>query len=152
MRAFVLAAMVAFGGCERSAVEQTENAASAPAAAQSTAWDRDLLALLPFIDACIAKSPETRTVTYAAATGEALVTVRLIGAAGAVDCTVPDDDPAPAHAVIAPRRDEWTPEGENAAIFVRGPGANPGGECYEAPEVRDANGVMVGWMLDPEGC
>jgi hypothetical protein len=43
-------------------------------------------------------------------------------------------------------------DGENAAIFERGPGQNPGGECYEAPEVRDANGLLIGWMLDPQGC
>ncbi|MBL8546532.1 MAG: hypothetical protein JNL81_08705 [Hyphomonadaceae bacterium] len=151
MRAVLVAAMVALSACGQSA-QAPEDVAPPVTAATSGAWDQNLISLLPFIDACIAKSPETRTITYAAATGEALVAVRLSGAGGAVDCTVPDHDPSPTYAQISPRRENWAPESENTAIFVRGPGENPGGECYEAPEVRDANGAVVGWMLDPEGC
>ena len=44
------------------------------------------------------------------------------------------------------------PAGTNAEIFVRGPGKNPGGECYDAPEVKDADGKLLGWWLDPAGC
>jgi len=43
-------------------------------------------------------------------------------------------------------------DGEDEAIFVRGPGENPGGECYDAPEVRSASGELLGWMMDPMGC
>lgn len=116
-------------------------------------WDAHLLALMPQIDACIAQSPETRWVTYAADTGEALVTVRLQGVGPSVDCTVPNDDADPRHATIAPRREDFRPPGDNEALFVRGEGGeNPGGECYEAPEVRGANGELLGWMMDPLGC
>ena len=80
------------------------------------------------------------------------MTVRLSGAAGEFDCTVPDDDPRPEHAALAPRRNELHIEGEGAEIFVRAPGENPGGECYTAPEVRGSDGALLGWMADPEGC
>jgi hypothetical protein len=42
--------------------------------------------------------------------------------------------------------------GEFLALFVRAPGENPGGECYDAPEVRNADGEVLGWMMDPLGC
>jgi hypothetical protein len=113
-------------------------------------WDTRLLELMPYIDACIAKSPETRWVTYAGDTGEALITVRLQSGASSVDCTIPSDDPD--NAQVSQRREDLRIAGEGAAIFVRGPGENPGGECYDAPEVRAANGEMLGWMMDPMGC
>jgi hypothetical protein len=43
-------------------------------------------------------------------------------------------------------------EDEGKALFIRGEGENPGGDCYVAPEVRDASGALLGWMIDPEGC
>lgn len=116
-------------------------------------WDHNLQQLLPQIDACIAKSPETTWITYAADTGEALVTVRMQGNGQSVDCTVPNDDGDPEYAEIAPRREAFRPAGDNEAIFVRGSsGPNPGGECYDAPEVRSASGELIGWMMDPQGC
>lgn len=110
-------------------------------------WDRDLTALLPAIDACIARAPDSRRVTYAARSHSG-VFVRLNGFE-AIDCRVNADgsgantSPADANLQIA---------GDGDAIFVRAPGANPGGECYEAPEVRDASGALLGWMDDPLGC
>jgi hypothetical protein len=107
--------------------------------------------MLPYIDACLAKSPDTRWISYAAvAEGSGVVTVRLSGAPGAFDCTAPEHDPEAVQ--IAPRNAELSFEGEGAAIFVRAPGENPGGECYAAPEVRGANDELLGWMADPDGC
>jgi hypothetical protein len=108
---------------------------------------------VPFIDACIAKSPDTRLITYAADTGEAVVTVRMQGDGQSIDCTVPNDAPEAQHAIVSPRREEFRAAGENEALFMRGSGGpNPGGECFEAPEVRSASGELLGWMLDPMGC
>jgi hypothetical protein len=105
-----------------------------------------LLALLPQIDACIAKQPDAREITYAGAR-DGGVFVRLSSPQNNFDCSVRGGVAQPS------RRDEaLTIDGENAAIFIRGPGENPGGECYQAPEVHDANGALVGWMIDPEGC
>jgi hypothetical protein len=116
-------------------------------------WDNNLIELLPQIDACIANSPETTWISYAADTGEGLVTVRMQGHGRGVDCTVPNDSADPQHATISPRRAEFRPAGDGEALFVRGSsGPNPGGECMEAPEVRGANGELLGWMMDPMGC
>ncbi len=121
--------------------------ASKPAATtQSSTWDRNLLALLPQIDACIAKQNDAREISYAGERNGA-VFVRMSGAQNEFDCTVRGGV-----AEVSRRNEALTVEGENAAIFVRGPGENPGGECYQAPEVHDANGALVGWMIDPEGC
>jgi hypothetical protein len=113
--------------------------------ANSRVWDRNLLALMPQIDACLAKSPSTREISFAGQYRGAFL-VRMQGE-NAVDCTV-----AGGVATIAPHNDALDVPGDGDALFVRGPGPNPGGDCYEAPEVRDANGAVLGWMLDTEGC
>ena len=133
----------------RDAPTPATPAASKPttgATTQSTAWDRNLIALLPQIDACMAKQPDAREVTYA---GERAggVFVRLSSPQNSFDCIVRSGV-----AQVLRRDDALSIDGENAAIFIRGPGDNPGGECYQAPEVHDASGALVGWMVDPEGC
>jgi len=121
---------------------------SKPAATstQSSAWDRNLLALLPQIDACIAKQPDAREITYAGER-DGGVLVRLSSPQNNFDCNV-----RAGSAQVSRRNESLNIDGENAAIFIRGPGENPGGECYQAPEVHDASGALVGWMVDPEGC
>lgn len=149
-----MAAMLLLTACEQGATKSGQPQSRVVAQegdVTPAGWEARLTEMLPFIDACIGRSPGTRAVSFAAPTGEGLVTVRLSGADGDVDCSVPQDDPTPTYAVITPRRAESRPSGEGA-VFVRGPGENPGGECYAAPEVRDASGQVVGWMLDPEGC
>lgn len=113
-------------------------------------WDYQLLELMPQIDACIARSPETRWVNYAGVQADGNMLVRL-SAGDAFDCTV---TPGMTPEVISfdPRSETLTVATEGAAIFVRGPGENPGGECYDAPEVRDSEGEVLGWMMDPMGC
>jgi hypothetical protein len=100
---------------------------------------------LPLIDACLALSPETRTVTINPASN---LSLRLSGQSGSFDCVVPNDAPEPANATVLPALDDAPAD---AILFVRGPGENPGGECYTAPEVRHG-GEVIGWLLDPEGC
>lgn len=95
------------------------------------------------IDACLALAPTNRTVTYAAPD-----LVRLDGEGGKLDCRID----ASGAAQISPADAALSLEGDGAALFVRGPGENPGGECYEAPEVRGPDGALLGWMLDPDGC
>lgn len=113
-------------------------------------WDTHLLDLMPYIDACLAKSPQTRTITYAGTDVGEGVTVRMLGAEVQNDCVVPHDDLAGAS--VAQRGEAPRIPGESTAVFVRGPGENPGGECYDAPEVRSTSGELLGWMLDPMGC
>ena len=100
---------------------------------------------MPQIDACLAKSPSTRQISFAGQY-RGSVLVRMQGETAA-DCRV-----ANGVATIAPHDDALNVPGDGEALFVRGPGENPGGECYEAPEVRDASGAVLGWMLDTEGC
>lgn len=116
----------------------------------SMRWDYQLIALMPQIDACIAQSPTTRMVSYAGETAPGDVLVRLQGAEPMMDCRVRDGVAA------VTVRDETLPmPSEGDTLFVRAGadgGANPGGECYEAPEVRGANNELLGWKLDPLGC
>ncbi len=113
-------------------------------------WDHQLIALMPQIDACIARSPETRWVTYAGQQADGNMLVRL-SAGDAFDCTVAPGA-TPEVLSFGARSETLRVASESAAIFVRGPGENPGGECYEAPEVRSASGDLLGWMMDPLGC
>lgn len=130
--------------------EATTNAAASdgspapvwdPASARS--WDRDLLALMPQIDACLAQSPELRMISYAGRDQEGVLVV--MHGEEAFDCRVSDN-----RVQITPQTSHAPGDGD--AEFIRGPGPNPGGECYVAPEVRDASGNVLGWMIDPEGC
>lgn len=114
-------------------------------------WDWRLTELLPAIDACISRSPNTRRVTYAAQEGDGRVLVRLQGAQIApIDCRASLTPGAPI--IITQADANLRIAGEADAIFVRAPGENPGGECYEAPEVHAADGSLLGWMDDPLGC
>jgi len=136
-----------------AACGETTTTAEAPApAATPVAWETRLTEMLPYIDACIAKSPETRWVSYAGLLDDESVVVRIGGAAGEFQCTVSTADPSAANAVIAMDDETVAFEGEGSAIFVRGPGENPGGECYQADEVLNANGDVIGWWADPHGC
>jgi hypothetical protein len=159
MRALAFVSALALVACGQTGVASPATTTAPPAqaapanakpvttgAAESSAWDRNLLALLPQIDACVAKQPDAREITYAGERNGG-VFVRLSGPQASFDCSV-----RAGVAQLSPRDEALTIDGENAAIFIRGPGENPGGECYQAPEVRDANGALVGWMIDPEGC
>lgn len=123
-------------------------------------WDQKLVQLMPQIDACIAASPATRRVTYAGPYQGATL-VRLDGYGSDlttasdnahVDCRV-----ANASATVTPRNDALHVLGDGEAIFVRAqpgpnPGPQPGGDCFTAPEVKSADGTLLGWMDDPQGC
>lgn len=145
----VIALAVLVAACGQTA-PKTEEAPPAVAEPAPLAWETRLSEMLPYIDACIAKSPETRWVSYAGLLNDRDVAVRLGGAAGQFVCTVPMADPSAA-AIVPDDENEAFP-GEGSATFVRGPGENPGGECYEAEEVRNADGELIGWWADPHGC
>jgi hypothetical protein len=113
-------------------------------------WDAALMSLLPAIDACLSEVTEESAlrVSYAAPQADGRVLVRVRNENGGYDCRVapgasPEIGPSDAALLLG---------GDGAAIFVRAPGENPGGQCYEAPEVRAADGALLGWMDDPEGC
>lgn len=137
MRAWLLSAVMLAACGQATAPPQ------GPAA--PTGDSGEVISRLALIDACLALSPETRTVTI---NRESRLSVRLSGESGSFDCVVPNDAPDPSSASVLPALDDPPAD---AIIFVRAPGENPGGECYEAPEVRDG-GELVGWLLDPEGC
>ena len=129
---------------EGTAVTESVNTSAPiwdPASARS--WDRNLLALMPQIDACMARAPHLGIVSYAGHDQDGVLVV--LHGEEVFDCRVANNQ---AH--IGPHTSR--PPGDGEAEFVRGPGPNPGGECYTAPEVRDASGHVLGWMIDPEGC
>ncbi len=138
MRAWLLSAVM-LAACGQSAAPPHGPAAPSGDSAE-------IISRLPLIDACLALSPETRTFTI---NRDSNFSVRLSGENGSFDCVVPDDAPDLANAAVLPALDD-PPAG--AILFVRAPGANPGGECYEAPEVRNDKGELLGWLLDPDGC
>ena len=144
----VIALALILAACGETATEAPE----VPAEVAPVAWETRLSEMLPYIDACIAKSPETRWVSYAGLLNDREVAVRLGGAPGEFVCTVPTDEPSAANAAIVPDDENEAFAGEGSATFVRGPGENPGGECYEAQVVVDANGEAIGWWADPHGC
>lgn len=113
-------------------------------------WGEDVLAALPVIDACLKGEEADSPVFYAAATAPGAGVV-LLGAdieeAAYRACVLADGKTS-----VTPIQVTDAPPGASAEIFIRGPGRNPGGECYDAPEVKDAAGKVVGWWLDPEGC
>lgn len=136
MRVIGIAGLMMLAACGQSAT---------PPAGPQDPRAQAVIDRLPLIDACLALSPETRTVTINPASN---LSVRLSGESGSFDCVVPNDAPEPGNATMLPALED-TPA--DAILFVRGPGENPGGECYVAPEVRH-DGEVIGWLLDPEGC
>jgi hypothetical protein len=111
------------------------------------AWDHHLQELIPQIDACIAQAPAQNWVSYAGRSGDDTI-VRLRGETAPLHCVVRGGT-----ATVTPAEGEPKIAGDGEALFVRGSsGPNPGGECAEAPEVRSANGELIGWMMDPLGC
>lgn len=113
-------------------------------------WDTYLMQHMATIDACIARSPETRYVTYAGDDGHGQTVVRLRGFSGQRDCRVVDGE-----VQFFPREAAVLVATEYETTFVRanfdGTGENPGGECYQAREVR-RDGQLLGWMDEPENC
>ena len=138
MRAAAIAILTTLAACGQAA-------APAPSGPQSPNAQA-VIDRLPLIDACLALAPDRRVVTINPASD---ITLRLSGEAGDLDCVVPDDDPNPSRAAVLPALNEPP---EDVIQFVRAPGENPGGECYVAPEVRNASGELLGWTLDPDGC
>lgn len=143
MRAIAIATFALLSACGQSSAPAPN---SPPPSGPQEPRAQIIIDRLPLIDACLALSPETPTVTI---NPTANLSVRLSGASGTFDCVVPNDAPNPESATILPALDEPPAD---AILFVRAPGGDPGGECYEAPEVRNADGELLGWTLDPDGC
>lgn len=141
MRAVAIAFLMTLTACG-----QGTTPASPPPSGPQYENPQAIVDRLPLIDACLALAPDRRVVTINPASD---ITIRLSGEAGDLDCAVPDDDPDPSRATVLPALNDLP---EDAIIFVRAPGENPGGECYVAPEVRNEAGELLGWTLDPAGC
>jgi uncharacterized membrane protein len=112
-------------------------------------WTTHIVALLPAVRSCLRLSPGEASVSYLRNDGEGAAFMRIVGETGAeLDCTLVAGGSNPQTMPANPVRYA----GERDALFFPAPGQNPGGECYAAPEVKDANGAVVGWLADPAGC
>jgi hypothetical protein len=139
MRTLAIAVLTALSACGQADIQTTT--INAPQGSSN-----HIISRLPLIDACLLLAPGMRTVTI---DPQSERSVRLSGESGSADCVMPNDTADPSTASILPALGDTAPD---AILFVRAPGENPGGECYEAPEVRSASGELLGWMLDPQGC
>ena len=110
-------------------------------------WDRDLMALLPMIDACLSQTTEPMQITFARHEANG-VFVRLEQDSEFFDCHAPNG----AKPTITSADPNDRIAGDNEIIFVRAPGDNPGGECYQAPEVRSPDGTLIGWWDERQEC
>ncbi|HRK63241.1 MAG TPA: hypothetical protein PLN53_02555 [Terricaulis sp.] len=114
-------------------------------------WDAYMKGAIIHIDRCLRLSPQTRWVRYFGRDEDSNFILRLSGEGGDVDCHSSWQDDVPG-IYVYPRNENLRFIGEDVYVFVRAPGENPGGECYEAPEVRGEDGALLGWVADPEGC
>lgn len=115
-------------------------------------WDNDILALIPAIDACLAKSKGKGPITWAQRRSDGVMVRLAAGDSKTTVCQV-DQTGGKAMVVKAVTGKDIAPElGENKTMFYRAPAKNPGGECYDAPSVKDANGNHLGWIDGDEGC
>jgi uncharacterized membrane protein len=112
-------------------------------------WTTQIVALLPQVRSCLRLSPGEASVSYLRNDGEGAAFMRIVGETGAeLDCTIVAGGTNPQ--TMPPQGARYP--GEQDALFFPAPGQNPGGECYAAPEVRDGDGAVVGWLADPTGC
>jgi uncharacterized membrane protein len=125
-------------------------------------WGQDVVAAMPVIDACYAagafanKPPEVSPppVAFAAASGPRDGYVLFFGQEEDVpytECAVTGGT-----ATLGAFKSEAGPPGTAREIFVRKTGVagevQPGGQCYDAGEVKSEAGEMLGWWMDPMGC
>jgi uncharacterized membrane protein len=125
-------------------------------------WGQDVAAAMPVIDSCFAEGkflnapPETipPVVFYAAASGPQDGYVLLSGPSEDVryrECAVTSGK-----AVLKDYQGDAPPPGTEREIFVRKTGIagemQPGGQCYDAEEVKSEAGEVLGWWMDPLGC
>ncbi len=112
-------------------------------------WTNHLLELLPQIDICL-KEAKSRGAVLIAARSEGMTTVRIGKEDTIFQCTIPDGAAKPEKAGLV--NDSIPLLAEGNPMFFRAPGKNPGGECFDAPEVHDDKGNLIGWTMVNEDC
>jgi uncharacterized membrane protein len=113
-------------------------------------WSSQIVALQPAIQSCLRLSPGASSISYLRANDGGGAFMRVIGETGAsLDCTIVPGGTAPQ--TTAANTSLRFP-GEGDVLFFAAPGEQPGGECYAAPEVKNAQGQVIGWLADPNGC
>jgi hypothetical protein len=125
-------------------------------------WGQDVVSAMPVIDACrtSADFPGTPSgaitppVAFAAASGPKDGYALFLGQTEEtryIECVVADGTVS-----LGPFKGEAGPAGTEREIFVRKTGlageVQPGGQCYEAEEVKSEAGEVLGWWMDPLGC
>lgn len=112
-------------------------------------WDNDLIALLPQIDACLAAAKSKGPVSLATRTNAGVI-VRVLTDGETFECGFPGESAKPGKA--GPIAGAEPMVSERDPLFYRAPGENPGGECFDAPEVHAADGTLLGWTMADEDC
>ena len=127
---------VSYEGCARRGADQEAN---------DSDWTSEIGALLPGIDACIAKADKKPArVTIAYPLDDGMAAVRILDAEGGrYDCNAP----AAGGAVTGwdPIADQSNLTGERDPMFTRAPAAAPTGKCYTTTPAKLPNGATIGW-------
>ncbi|MGE3867521.1 MAG: hypothetical protein AB7G04_11460, partial [Hyphomonadaceae bacterium] len=116
----------------------------AAASAAKEGWSSRLGALLPAIDACLARvESKPATVTIAYGNNDQTSVRRIDGEGGRYECGVAND---------GSRVDYWDGladrdvlQGERDPLFVRAPAPAPKGPCVHNEAAKNAAGGAIGW-------
>lgn len=109
-------------------------------------WDADVRSLIPAIDACLAKAPARMPVTHGyVKEGYTYVRLSASGPEETYDCVFRAGE-----AMV--NRAEGQLPGERIPTFYRAPMDDPGESCAPHEEIKDDNGVLLGWSIADGAC
>ena len=109
-------------------------------------WGANVRYLIPAIDACLAKAPARMPVTHAyLKNGYAYVRLSASGPEETYDCVYNTGE-------ATVKRAEGQLPGERIPTFYRAPMADPGESCAAHEEIKDDNGVLLGWSIADGAC
>lgn len=140
--ATVLFEGIAYEGCARAAT----GGGTEPTSARARGWAVELSALLPAIDACLARaSAKPARVTIAYINEENQAAVRLVESdLGRSECLASRDGAT----IISfePLADRDVFRGERDPLFTRAPASPPSSACLSSEEVKGSGGATLGWL------
>jgi uncharacterized membrane protein len=109
-------------------------------------WGANVQSLIPAVDACLAKAPARMPVTHGyLKDGYAYVRLAASGPEETYDCVYRAGE-------ATVKRAEGQLPGERNPTFYRAPMDDPGESCAPHEEIKDDNGVLLGWSIADGAC